>query len=293
MTIRAEIVADSINTATGDRLTTFIWTYPRMVHAEALRHRALSRNAASSRAIPVRRMLENILRDPARPVEWGTAQKGMQAGPPLDGEQAEKANAWWTDAAVNAVEDAQDFHDELGLHKQVVNRLVEPFAHMTELVSGTEWGNFFRLRIHSAADPTLCALATAAGRAYLASEPIPVDPGGWHIPFGDRMPEGLSIADRLKIATARAARLSYETHNGDFSPEADMQKHDDLKRDGHWSPFEHCARATGGGRLWRPSSGNFRGWHQYREAVDGGQSREPITRDELVAILAEHGSPYV
>ena len=289
MTIRAEIVADSINTATGDRLTTFMWTYPRMVHAEALRHRALSRNAASSRAIPVHRMLDAVSERPAEPVEYGVNRAGMSSAGPVGVDTLAAGRFIWNRAKAHACEEARALAG-LGIHKQVVNRLVEPFTHMTELVSGTEWGNFFRLRIHSAADPTLCALATAAGRAYLASEPAPVDPGGWHIPFGDRMPEGLSLADRLRIATARAARLSYETHDGDFSPEADFAMHDRLAAAGHWSPFEHCAEAAPNKRF-RPS-GNFRGWEQYRSMVDR-QSRKPIDRDELAAILAEHGSPYV
>jgi hypothetical protein len=307
--IRARVVAHSLNVATGDELVTMEWTYPRMVHAEALRHRALSRNAASSRAIPVRKMLEAIRREPASPVEWGTAKAGMQAGAPLEGHAALDAQEWWDSAAEVALDIARRGS---GLHKQVVNRVVEPFCHITELVSGTEWGNFYRLRISSFADPTLRALATAAARAHLASTPERLEPGDWHIPFGDQMSPGLTRESRIKVAVARCARISYMNHDGlRFSVEDDIRKHDELQANRHHSPFEHVAQAMENpdpllvtdlqqagwpkevAEAFRENllrSRNFRGWRQYRAMVDTG-SHLPVTRDELAALVDEHGYP--
>jgi hypothetical protein len=309
--IRARVVAHSLNVATGDELVTMEWTYPRMVHAEALRHRALSRNAASSRAIPVKKMLEAIRREPAAPVEWGTARAGMQAGVPLEGVVADTAGLWWADSARDAIRRAEIGLTVFDLHKQVVNRLVEPFAHITELVSGTEWGNFYRLRISPFADPTLRALATAAAQAHLASTPRECSPGDWHIPFGDEMSPGLTQESRIKVAVARCARISYLNHDGlRFGVEDDIRKHDELQANRHWSPFEHVAQAMeapdasmlermrvafgeNAATAFRENllhSRNFRGWRQYRAMVDT-DSTASMTREELAALVGEHGYP--
>ena len=47
----------------------------------------------------------------------------------------------------------------------------------------------------------------------------------------------------LKIATARCARVSYLNFEGKDDYEADIKLYDILKSSGHYSPFEHCARA--------------------------------------------------
>lgn len=299
--IRARVVAHSLNAATGDELVTMEWTYPRMVHAEALRHRMLSRNAASSRAIPVKRMLEAIQEDPARPVEWGTAKAGMQAGEPLEGVLAMDAEDWWTTTMEDAVRHAEE-GAALNLHKQVVNRVTEPFAHITELVSGTEWGNFYRMRVSPFADPTLRALATAAARAYLASTPKVLQPGEWHIPYGEFMPEGLGEMEQAKLAIAWAAQREIEQ---------DFAKHDELLANDHWSCFEHCAQAMEApepglaDRMeaagWDRKIGehleeslhwcrNFRGFRQYRDMVDKTSTKRMYPAD-LHALVEEHGYP--
>lgn len=47
----------------------------------------------------------------------------------------------------------------------------------------------------------------------------------------------------IKIATARCARLSYMTFDGEIDYEKDIKLHDRLLNDRHHSPFEHCAKA--------------------------------------------------
>ena len=65
--IKAKIIADSINSKRC-RLTSWVLEYPRFIHAEIMIHRVFSRNAASSRAIPTEKIIQNIIDDPAMPV---------------------------------------------------------------------------------------------------------------------------------------------------------------------------------------------------------------------------------
>jgi thymidylate synthase ThyX len=74
----ARIVADSTN-AKGNRLTTMVVVFPRIVLAEFNTHRVFSRNSASSRAIPVEKMIAMVEEQPYVPEEWGSNQKGMPA----------------------------------------------------------------------------------------------------------------------------------------------------------------------------------------------------------------------
>ena len=78
MSYDARIIADSMG-PNGARVTTFELTMPRIVLAEHNTHRMYSRNAASSRAIPVEKMLTPIEEAPMLPVWWGKNQSGMQA----------------------------------------------------------------------------------------------------------------------------------------------------------------------------------------------------------------------
>lgn len=141
MTISAIVIADTISPA-GKRITTLQLRYPRMVHSEFMTHRVFSRNASSSRAIPVERLIEDVLRDTAMPIHWGKNQPGMQARKKhdapvlLDGTFVSNENAWLA-ARDQAIEAARAF-TKAGYHKQIVNRLLEPFAHINVVVTATE-----------------------------------------------------------------------------------------------------------------------------------------------------------
>ena len=150
--ISARIVADSLNTDKSHRLTTFVLTYNRYIHSEIMTHRMFSRNAASSRAIPVKRMIKNIRDNPARPISWGQNQKGMQAEENICIENESIAIKIWDESCWNAIKSAERLIN-LGVHKQIANRLLEPFAHMTTIVTATEFNNFFHLRAHKDAQP--------------------------------------------------------------------------------------------------------------------------------------------
>jgi hypothetical protein len=217
-----------------------------------------SRNSASSRAIPFERMIRKIDENPFIPVQFGSNQKGMQAGAEIEDGLLAINN--WLHAKDDAINNAK-FLANLNIHKQIVNRVVENFGYVTVICSFTSGGhNFYALRAHHMAQPEMQVLAYRMLQAQMDSVPQQLE-SGWHIPFGDKMPDGLLDEERLKIATARCARVSYENFDGEININSDYKLHDDLAKSGHWSPFEHCARAS-----FMPNVrfGNFKGFIQYR-----------------------------
>lgn len=154
MTISAKIVADSISPA-GGRLVTMELCYPRFIHSEFLTHRMFSRNASSSRAIPVEKMLQQVQENPAMPVHWGKNQPGMQAREEIFPNTGKDL---WKIYAKQTAKNAEELN-LIGYHKQVVNRLLEPFQYIKVIVTATEWDNFFKLRLHEDAQPEMYELA--------------------------------------------------------------------------------------------------------------------------------------
>jgi thymidylate synthase ThyX len=265
MAYACHIELDSVGPS-GDRLTTFVVTYPRFVHSELLTHRMLSRNSSSSRAIPIEKMIEQVMSDPVLPVWWGKNQKGMQAREELIDEARAGAESYWLAARDEAVLRARMLHG-VGLHKQIVNRLLEPWMWITVIVSATEWDNFFKLRCHPDAQPEIRRIAEMMQEAYKINVPTRIDTGGWHLPFIQAGDGVLTFTKAKKISTARCARVSYLTHDGRRDFDEDVKLHDQLKGGsgvGHWSPFEHVAMAMATPRR----SGNFIGWTQYREEAE-------------------------
>ena len=377
MSYKCEIVADSIN-SNNNRLTTFLITYPRIIHSELMTHRVFSRNSASSRAIPFEKMVKMVEDDPFIPIAWQKDHKGMQG------------TEYWTDDDTVTVDEGDEYErytkiysatehfitewleardlaiaqsyelNRLGVTKQLCNRLLEPFMWHTVLVTATSYENFFELRCpkyeiyagpedipeyfcsgrswkefmksnnglagdfnteniverlqysKSGAEIHIQALAEAMWDAMNESKPKELKAGEYHIPFGDRLDEGkltIQVLDEyhntlkgakellteaaLKVATARCARLSYMTFDGEIDYEKDIQLHDRLLSDGHMSPFEHCARAMNDdeydsfikGKLLIEDQGegfklivdnpdnlgwcnNFRGFIQYRHIIE-------------------------
>lgn len=166
--IEVKVLADSINPA-GDRITTGLWTYPRFIHSEIMTHRMLAKNSASSRAIPVEKMIQAVRENPASFEQYGAANKGMQAQGNMDEETKERFIDAWCGMGAEAVMFAREWKDKAA--KQLVNRVLEPWAHMTIVITGTDWHNFFALRAHPAAQPEFQVLAYRWLDAYLKSEP--------------------------------------------------------------------------------------------------------------------------
>lgn len=257
----ARVILDS--QGCKSRLTTMEITYPRCIHAEMLRHRVFSRNTASSRAIPIAHVIEQVRTNPFIPLHWGAAQGGMQAYKEVSEEAQADASSAWILLSRLACKTAETMSNDLGLHKQVVNRLLEPWVWVTEIVTATQWSNFVHLRCHEAAEPHAQKIAYMMRDAYNASTPTRLKEFEWHIPFCPE-DESLPIEDKLKIATGRLARVSYNKHLEERDYQKEIDLHDRLSNSGHWSPFEHCARNDdnhGPG-----AGGNFGdGWFQYRK----------------------------
>lgn len=288
----------------GKELVTFQLRYPRFIHAEELTHRLLrttpeeiyiqtiadglmydenlSRNASSSRAIPINRMIEDILRDTAMPIHWGKNQPGMQAKPEneptsryyVDGGYTEPGywvefdcEATWLEARDAAISFARKYV-YAGYHKQIVNRLLEPFAHINVVVTATEWDNFYELRNHEDAQPEIQQLAREMLQAVGDSTPRQLNEGEWHLPYVlEEERSSHSIIDQLKLSTARCARTSYVTHEGKAPEyEADVALYDQLvgARPLHASPTEHQGTPASSSI---EKSGNFQGWTQHRQLI--------------------------
>ncbi|MFN7465277.1 MAG: hypothetical protein ACK53T_07825 [Planctomycetota bacterium] len=354
--ILAKVVADSKNEF-GDRITTMIVTFPRIILAEFNTHRMFSRNSASSRAIPFEKMVKSIKENPFVPIAWMKDHRGMQGTEFFTNEdEIRELKSQYLFARDYAVQQAETLNGK-GLTKQIVNRGLEAYMWHTVIVTATEWENFFALRcpqysinepnkevsgklfrswkdvikaitsydlrnhdydFYSKFDNTkklkhnkgqaeihMMALAEAMWDAYNESTPKELKAGEWHIPFGDNLDEfqvykqfslgtinewgiksfrtELDIL-KIKIATARCARVSYTVvgeEGKEPNYENDVKLHDRLAESGHWSPFEHCAKAMNFGEFdnsfhkgnsgdgpefysngW---SGNFRGFVQYRK----------------------------
>jgi thymidylate synthase ThyX len=282
-----KILADSLPLS-GHRLTTFEVTYPRFIHSEFMTHRAISRNAASSRAIPVEKMLARVKDDPAMPVWWGKNQKGMQALEELTGHERVMSEKEWLLARDHAVTRAESML-AWGAHKQIVNRLLEPFCWITVIASATDWGNFFNLRCHKDAQPEFQKIAYMMGDDYLSNKPRFVANDYVHAPLVSSVDDwaildlaGLDAKAQTdvikKVSTGRCARVSYLTHDGRRDINEDIALHDRLIGPGHWSPFEHVATASSDQNL---RSGNFRGWFQYRKDFEN-ENRTEYTRPDPV-----------
>lgn len=262
-----KILADSLG-PNNARLTTWELTYPRMVHSEMLTHRLFSRNSASSRAIPVEKMIERVQKDPALPIYWGKNQAGMQAREELRGDELLKVKEEWLAARDQAVVNAKSLM-ELGLHKQIANRLLEPWMYITVILSATEFDNWFRLRCHPDAQPEIGWVAKEMKKQYDESFPECLQEEDWHLPlidFDDYVVGKLDNDTLKKVSVARCARVSYLTHDGRRDYQEDVKLHDRLLQSGHMSPFEHVACVQPKDvTKW---SGNFKGWTQYRETID-------------------------
>lgn len=273
MAYSTRILADHL-APSGSRLTTFEVTFPRIVLAEFNTHRMLSRNSASSRAIPIERMLARVQDDPFIPTYWGRNQKGMQAEQELSAMDQHDARYAWLSARDRAVAYAKDLL-AAGVHKQITNRLLEPWLWQTVIVTATEWQNFFALRCHPDAQPEIREIAVRMKALYEQRTPFPVKEGTWHLPLVDDGAElaadGFTLEQIRDISVGRCARVSYLTHDGKRDPQADLELCDRLRASGHMSPFEHVARAISTPEL----SGNLTGWSQYRKMLDGEAIYQP------------------
>jgi hypothetical protein len=286
--ISAKIVLASAS-ANSPEIYTIHMRYPRFIHAELMTHRVFSRNARSSRAVPIAKMIEEIKNDPVVPLYWGKNQKGMQASEQIKDLELYYAKNFWTRARNDALQHAESMM-ELGLHKQIVNRILEPFMHIDTLVTATEWKNFFELRDHKDAEPHIRDLAVVVKEAMNNAKVEFLKPGQWHLPYIigadcdavhtapdetlESDPDGLRKL--IAISAARCARISYAPFDGDGSIERELERYNLLvgSKPMHASPVEHQATPdTPSGDDYDPwwnseLHGNFVGWVQWRKILE-------------------------
>ena len=269
MTYACDIIADSMSPA-DHRLTTFQITFPRFILAEFNTHRVLSRNSASSRAIPVNKRIEAILESPFVPAAFGAKQRGMQAGDALAEKDQEACRKVWLGAMQDMVRHARRLV-EIGVHKQWANRLLEPFAWHTVIVTATEWENYFALRVSEHAQPEIFTISDMMQKVMGESQPEQLTYGQWHLPLaGDKFEDPPDTEFRVKLSTARCARVSYLTHEGVRDADKDIGLYERLTNNGHMSPTEHPARPMTEEELSKSQwCGNFRGWVQHRKEIPG------------------------
>lgn len=264
----AKVIADS--TAFGSRLTTMVIIFHRYVLAELNTHRMFSRNGASSRAIPVHKMIEKARVSNVEPLVWGRNESGMQAWEELTGEHLAYAQQAWNIARARAIDVAEAMVDA-NLHKQIVNRILEPFLPMTMVITGDQraYSNFFCQRCHSMAAPEMKALADCMLNVYIKSEPISLKEGDYHLPFYRRELAELPILDCVKACVARCARVSYDNHDGNTSVKADLSLYEKLASANppHLSPMEHVAEVSVS--FLKNDTGNFcKPWYQHRKKLE-------------------------
>jgi thymidylate synthase ThyX len=180
-----------------------------------------------------------------------------------------KAESIWKTMATQCAEGVKALTD-LGLHKQWANRPLEWFGNITVVVTSTEWTNFDELRNHEDAQPEIHHLAKLRLGAYNNSVPEVLAEGQWHLPYVSQEERKIYPMDTLlKISTARCARVSYLTQEGNIpSVEKDVALYERLVGSVplHASPCEHQAMASA--YEYQPNSGNFRGWVQHRKLLE-------------------------
>ena len=297
--ISAKVIAASISPQ-GHKLTTFELVYHRFIHSEFMTHRKVAKNSASSRAIPTAKLLEQVRNSPMMPIHWGQNQKGMQAAHQVEEMEADEAKRIWIASANTAADFAESLFD-LGIHKQVANRILEPYVPMRVVATATDWNNFFHLRDHPDAQPEIAELARQMRVAMDAAHYQYLEPGMWHLPYitpadaaechmflkhgritRDEPRPAEVTALLLKISVARCARVSYNNFEGrPSSVQEDLALYEKLVGSSplHASPTEHQATPdeylTNGGIGWNvgwqaPHQwGCLTGWVQFRKTLDG------------------------
>jgi hypothetical protein len=299
--ISATIIADSTTGIDGKRITTYELEYPRFIHSEFMTHRCFSRNAASSRAIPIEKTIEQVMTNPAAPIYWGLNKPGMQAKE--EHEEPEDCLGYWKDIAYEVADLCQFMSQDLKLHKQIINRINEPFQFMKVVCTATEFENFFWLRSHEDAQPEIKELSDCMFKAREMSVPRTLLPEEWHTPYVSHMQGGsdellyyiddghgggiiLSLEDALKVSASCCAQVSFR--NSDTSLKKALKIYGMLvgSEPVHASPFEHqatpmempaidcegCVMFPEDGQTqldmddnyW---SGNFKGWIQHRQLI--------------------------
>lgn len=292
--IEAKIIQASKNQYTGTKIATFELEYPRFIHAEFMTHRMFSRNAQSSRAVPVAKTLE-VNADYVQPLVWGKNQPGMASKEVLEGLQEAQAKAMWGVAAEHAFKCSKSLAD-IGLHKQYTNRVTEPYSRIKVVMTATEFDNFFWLRDdEDAAQPEIVRLARVMKAAWEIADFMPLKDAEWHMPYITRVFDAtnklhyldsdgneLNTGEALKISASCCAQISYRKLNESKEKALEIYERLFSGPKPHLSPVEHqamCFEPPKGFQSWKQGithvdrdrdywSGNFKDFIQYRQVLE-------------------------
>lgn len=302
-TCKVELIQASRCIKTGQEIFTLICEYPRAIHAQLLTHRVFSKNSSSTRAVPIKKAVEQLRANPAKYI-WTENQSGMQGSVIKQESKLEYTEYLYNHYMESAIRATEELSDPAGLniHKQNAGRLLEPFQNIKIVLTSTEWDNWDWLRIDGAAQGEIRELALAIYEARKSVEPMEIGDGEWHVPFVDRSRGAetgdiyygdgltrLTPEEAVAVSTSVCAQTSYR--NADYS----LKKAEELIPklfDGakvHASPSEHQATpvpemqsntstvshflarmpkgVTHMDRFSTPWSGNFRNFIQNRQLL--------------------------
>lgn len=265
-----KILADSIHE--GHRMTTFQLTYWRPLLAEINTHCMLSKNAGSSRAKSFNKRCSEIMQGNVFvPMHWNTEQPGMTSGEEFDDITKEIIEDDIELIAMHTADALKKLNAKIlertgkEIHKQYLNRYLEPFISVDQVISGTEWDNFFKLRCAPDAQPEVRDVAMQMRELMQTNIPVETH---IHLPYiTEEEKEKWTFEVCKQISVARCARVSYRTYEGNITMEKDIELCKRLGKNGHMSPFEHIAIAAQGKYY------KLNGWRSYRyelEFIDGG-----------------------
>lgn len=312
--IRAAVIANSVSAISGEEIVTFLIDFPRFILPEFNTHRVISKSGASSRAIPVAKSIEAIQNHSYMPIHFGQNKAGMSADQEVDKTTKFTAKCAWDFAARNAIESAKTLNS-LGIHKQVTNRVLEPFSYMRMVVTATEWDNFFWLRLHEDADPHINELARVMLFALQESIPTELQYGDYHVPFfgeGFWTPAieacyGVTAQQAIEHSMSCCAQTSYRKLDMSNEKTQDIVAKLFGGSRQHASPSEHIASPMAvpmlsqipseyliadyiqvmpeathldrHGNFW---SNNFKHWSQYRDSIEGNVKTSGFDYDQPV-----------
>jgi hypothetical protein len=297
--IKVKIIKDSVSEK-GNRITTWELEYPRFIHSEFMTHRLFSRNSASSRAIPLKTMINLVWNNPATPEHWGKNMSGMQAKEQLTGWKLDFSKFLWTTSGKFCC-GVVWLMDKIGLHKQVANRILEPWSHIKVVMTATEMDNWFNLRNHPDAQPEIQKLASEMWDLYESSTPILLNVGEWHLPYvdgynildEDGVPfeeKDITLSEAIALSASLCAQVSYRKADQSISKAIKIYERLVESKPAHLSPFEHQATPIPTNSTivkgethydyrcgqW---SGNFKGWIQYRQIMYDDLGLKSMTCD--------------
>lgn len=301
--IKAKVIQASYSPESRKEVFTFELEYPRFIHSELMTHRMFSRNAMSSRAIPIGKMIEQVEFEPAGPCVFGKNKSGMQASENLEGEDLDLAIQIWRSAATQAAAVAK-IMNTLKVHKQIANRLLEPFQMMKVVVTATEFNNFFALRCHEDAQPEIKLLAEKMRDVYISASPFVIFNDEYHVPYVHRSRDEaggivysvecendlvrVDADTAVKVSSSCCAQVSYRVLDSSVEKADFIYERLVDSKPVHASPFEHPCKAFKKasptinvmfspstwedgithvdryGDLW---SGNLRGFVQHRQLI--------------------------